>query len=123
MIFIYRDPRIAFLSMRHRGSKLLQTNYAKINNLYDGSSYTDHAMLKSMLSMFANWTAADNVLVIEYSSLASTETKDRLAKHIGRPLSTALKWKEPKVHNGDMHVRRMFEKEKCAINNVLNYSK
>ena len=124
MVFIYRDPRLAFLSMRGRGVKLLHTNYMKINSLTNDTTYTDPRMLESMLAMFKKWTSEKHdVLVIEYSTLALDATKQKLADHIKRPLAADFTWREPKVHHGDLQVRRMFDRYKEEINKVLTHSK
>ena len=87
MIYIYRDPVKAFLSMRRRGHGYYTVNQQKLsNNLISNTS--DENLLSLMISQFYSWTnqKSDNVLILKYDELFSIGIEEKLEAFLNRKL-------------------------------------
>ena len=84
IIYIYRDPRDAFLSMKRRN--LLVVNQQKLqNNLNAKLNY--ETMLQTMIQQFDNWTKVPrpNKLIISYEDLFMPQIKETLCRFLQNP--------------------------------------
>lgn len=79
IIYIYRDPKEAFLSMKKRGIEFWGVNQQKLSNNLD-IKLTDENLLVLMIKQFYNFTEEkkDNILIIKYTDLFQHNILDKL---------------------------------------------
>ena len=85
IIYIYRDPVKAFLSMRRRGGNYYSVNQQKLSNNMN-CKISDEHLLCLMIKQFYEWTHknAANVLIIKYDELFSIDIKEKLEAFLNK---------------------------------------
>jgi hypothetical protein len=80
VIYIYRDPIRAFLSMRRRWNAFYKINQIKLSNGNNDIVFSDENLLYLMIEQFYNWTneKSNNVLIVKYDELFAPEIKNKL---------------------------------------------
>jgi len=82
-IYIYRDPRKAFLSQYRRKPRIWSINQKKMSNDYH-TKLSDENLLKLILFHFRTWTTKKrkNVLIIKYSDFFKDEGREKIKKFL-----------------------------------------
>lgn len=77
IIYIYRNPINAFLSMKRRNKN--EINQKKLSN-YTSTKISDETLLELMIKQFYTWTSkkSKNILIVKYEELFLPEIKDKL---------------------------------------------
>jgi hypothetical protein len=79
IIYIFRDPIKAILSMKRRGKGIWDTNQRKLSNSHI-QNFSDRNLLDLMIQQFNKWTACDynNVLFLRYDDIFTDNIVDLL---------------------------------------------
>ena len=127
IIYIYRNPIHAFLSMKRRNKN--EINQKKLSN-YTSTQISDETLLKLMIKQFYTWTSkkSTNILIIKYEELFLPEIKYKLhvflnnynLKHF------PIEYKPPYindniVNNLQVDQYELFEKYKQDIDYINNF--
>ena len=133
IIYIYRNPIHAFLSMKKRGNGIWDLNQQKLNNDWN-IELSDENLLKSMIKQFHIWTTSnlDNVLIINYDEVFAEGIKEKLEFFLGKynlhnrlncfPIEY-IKTNEYSEDNFTIDEKNLFEKYKKEIDHINNFGK
>jgi hypothetical protein len=79
VIYIFRNPIEAFLSMKQRGRKIWKENQCKLNNSYT-TKCSDRNLLQLMIQQFNKWTSCNynKILFLRYDDLFKDDVVDLL---------------------------------------------
>jgi len=125
-IYVYDNPKKAFLSMKKRGMSFWGTNQKKLSN-NNNVSLSDENLLQLMIQQFKSWThmARKNVLIIKSSDLFKKEIKSKIETFLNRELKDLpLIYKKPSTSSDDKvgdHLKKLFEKYKNDIDYINNF--
>lgn len=135
IIYLYRDPILAFMSMKRRGKPIWDSNQKKMNN-NEYTPLSDENLLKDMIKQFKTWTdyklnnKADNLYIIQYDELFKDEIKDKFEKILDNTNLTGfpISYIKPKnetiseinLNNND---KLLFQKYHSEIEYINNFSK
>jgi hypothetical protein len=130
VIYIYRDPIRAFLSVRRRGEGYYLVNQIKLSNGNYDIVFSDENLLYLMIQQFYNWTneRPNNILIIKYEELFCPEIKNKLENFLKRKLCEfPIKFINPTVD--DLYVNnlstsdiKLFNKYKKDIDYINNFT-
>lgn len=105
IIYLYRDPKLAFLSMKRRMNGFWDVNQRKLSN-NNNIELSDEQLIILMLSQFLKWTnyiqlyKPSNVCLIKYEELFEPDIKTTLQCLVGKELSGfPIPYVEPKSIN------------------------
>jgi len=125
-VYLYRDPREAFLSMKRR-PEIWATNQKKLTNCSE-CILSDELLLKSMLRQFSLWTQyakenTDKILLVRYEELFQPYIREKLSHFLKRdPLSLVgfpMEYKPPKQYLFTELENPLFQKYKAEIEVIL----
>ncbi len=91
IIYLYRDPRLAFLSCKQRMTGFWDVNQQKLSNKLD-VELSDEQLFVRMLTQFVKWTnyirvyKPANVCVVKYEELFQPSIRPKLESFLGKPL-------------------------------------
>lgn len=129
IIYIYRDPIKAFLSMRRRGDNFYLINQRKLSN-NTNIHESDELLLELMIKQFHSWTrhVSDTILIIKYEELFSYEIGEKLESFLHRKLQYfPISFVSPTIN--DEYINNLnetdielFNKYKEHINYINNFS-
>ena len=87
MIYIYRNPIHAFLSMKRRGQGFYDVNQRKLSN-NNNKKLSDETLLKLMILQFYRFInyKRENLLIINYEEIFKDDIKLKLENFIGKKL-------------------------------------
>ena len=129
IIYLYRDPRCAFLSMKHRGKDIYNTNQQKLSN-NKNTKISDENLLKLMIKQFHTWTSKNvrHVLVLQYEELFIPNISNKLKLFLknNNLQHFPIQYKKPTFtgeHLDDLDIKYklLFEKYKTDIDYINNY--
>jgi len=128
IIYIYRDPVKAFLSMRRRGEDYYSVNQQKLSNNMNCKKSDEH-LLSLMIKQFYEWTneKAANVLIIKYDELFCIGIKEKLEVFLNKELlNFPIKHISPivdddVVRNLNTQDKELFKKYKKYIDHINLY--
>lgn len=92
IIYIYRDPRLAFLSMKQRQTGIWDINQQKLSNNLN-VELSDEQLFILMMRQFVKWTnyirvyKPKNIRVVKYKELFQPHIQSRLETFLGKPLN------------------------------------
>ena len=125
-IYVYDNPKKAFLSMKKRGMAFWGTNQKKLCN-DNNVSLSDENLLCSMIKQFKSWThkKRNDVLILKSGDLFKPCIKEKLETFLNKKLKgLPLKYKKPSTSSQDKvgdHLKRLFEKYKKDIDYINNF--
>ena len=130
-IYVYNDPRKAFLSMKRRGKGFWDLNQKKLaNNNYIRLS--DDNLLQQMFIQFYNYTRkplSNRILIIHQDELFQESIVNKLRKFLGNPglKGFPIEYRPPKTPHELLYrvpyYANLFAKYRKHIENVNNYQK
>jgi len=102
IIYLYRDPRLAFLSCKQRMTGFWDVNQNKLSNNLT-VELSDERLLVLMLSQFVKWTnyitlyKPRNIRVVKYEELFQPSIQPKLESFLGKKIAgLPIKYIEPK---------------------------
>ena len=124
-IYIYRDPRKAFLSQYRRKPHIWALNQKKMSNNYN-VKLSNENLLKLILFNFMTWTSVkkDNILLLKYEELFNEIGQNKIKNFLNNnelvnfPVYVK-KNKTETLKNED--IQKLFEKYKKQIDYVNNF--
>ena len=125
-IYIYDEPKKAFLSMKKRGMCFWGTNQKKLSNNND-VSLSDENLLQLMIKQFKSWThlPRKDVLIIKSRDLFKQEIKSKIESFLNKELKgLPLVYKKPSTSSHDVvgeHLKTLFNIYKEDINYINNF--
>jgi hypothetical protein len=126
IIYLYRDPREAFLSMKRR-PEIWVINQKKLTNCSD-CILSDENLLQAMLCQFSLWSQyakenTDKVLLVRYEELFQPDIREKLSFFLNiDPVSLVgfpMKYKPPKQYLFTELENPLFQKYKADIEAIL----
>jgi hypothetical protein len=123
IIYIYDNPKKAFLSMKNRGKGYWDVNQYKLSN-NNKITLSDENLLFLMLRQFHSWTKEkhDNVLIIKSSELFDNSIVDKLETFLNRKIEHfPIQWKKPNISIEELSETKLFLKYKNYIDKVNNF--
>lgn len=130
IIYLYRDPRLAFLSMKQRMTGIWDVNQQKLSNNLD-VELSDERLLVLMLTQFAKWTnyirvyKPRNIRVIKYEELFHPSIRTKLESLLGKSLNGfPIPYIPPKSLSiiPNKEEEKLFIKYKPWIDHINKYS-
>jgi len=124
-IYIYRDPKKAFLSQYRRKPHIWSINQKKMSNNYN-VKLSNENLLRLILFHFKTWTSQkrSNILILKYDELFKEEGIMKIKVFLNNynlkhsPVYVK-KNKTEKLINND--IKKLFEKYKEQIDYINNY--
>jgi hypothetical protein len=129
IIYVYRDPREALLSMKRRGKGYWDVNQRKLSNSTN-INYSDGNLLRLMIQQFNKWTKfKDNrMIILKYEELFNESISDKLKLFLDNDKLTnfPITYKKPHINSSvvdtiDNGFKNLFEKYKKEINYINNF--
>ena len=120
VIYVYRDPREALLSMKRRGKGFWDVNQQKLSNSTN-INYSDGNLLKLMIQQFNKWTNfKDNrMIILKYEELFNESINDKLKLFLDNDKLTnfPITYNKPHINSSvvdtiDNGFKKLFEKYK-----------
>jgi hypothetical protein len=130
IIYVYRDPREALLSMKRRGKGFWDVNQRKLSNSTN-INYSDGNLLRLMIQQFNKWTNfKDNrMIILKYEELFNESISDKLKLFLDNDKLTnfPITYNKPHINSSvvdtiDNGFKKLFEKYKKEINYINNFS-
>ena len=130
-IYVYNDPRKAFLSMKRRGMNFWGLNQQKLANNYR-VPLSDDNLLQQMFIQFYNYTRkplSNRILIIHQDELFQDSIVYKLRNFLGNPalIHFPVEYRKPKTEYDILYrfpyYANLFAKYKRHIDNVNNYQK
>lgn len=130
IIYIYRNPIHALLSMKRRGHGIWDKNQKKMSNNSE-IELSDENLLQLMIRHFNMWTTCDFncILIIKYEELFRDTIIHKLSGFLDNPnlLHFPVDYIEPNItddyisENIDESTKQLFVKYEKEINEINNY--
>ena len=124
-IYIYRDPRKAFLSQYRRKPHIWSLNQKKMSNNYN-VKLSNENLLKLILFNFMTWTSVkkDNILILKYEELFNEIGQNKIKNFLNNDKLKNFpvyvkKNKTETLINDD--IQKLFEKYKKQIDYINNF--
>lgn len=130
VIYLYRDPKEALLSMKRRGKGYWDINQQKLSNSTN-INYSDGNLLRLMIQQFNKWTSfkKNNMLILKYEELFDETINNKLATFLNNDKLSNLNiiYKTPHINSSvvdtiDFNFKQLFEKNKKEIDYINNFS-
>ena len=130
IIYIYRDPILAFLSMKRRGKGWWDTNQKKLSN-NSNVKLSDENLLKLMIKQFKMWTnykinnKTANICIIKYEELFLDTINEKLKFFLNNNNLKyfPITYIKPKTNNNLTNTDKLlFEKYKLDIDYINNFN-
>lgn len=123
-IYIYRDPRKAFLSQYRRKPHIWRINQKKLSN-DQHVKLSDENLLKLILFQFNVWTSVkrNNVLIIKYRELFEEQGQNKIKKFLNNNDLKDFPVYECKNKTDELitpNIKKLFQKYKKQIDMVNN---
>ena len=123
IIYLYTDPRSAFMSMKRRGSGIWDVNQKKLSN-NNNVKLSDDNLLQLMIKQFDSWTGTkrNDVLILHTNELFQPDIVDKLEKFLNKKVKGfPLQFKNPKTdYSKCTYFVDLFERHKDGIERVNN---
>lgn len=127
-IYIYKDIRLALMSMYRRGGRIAHVNQKKLSNNHKFRAYSEENLLKLMISQFKNWMNEKdnkNILFIKSDEIFKEGIKEKIEQFIGKEKIEHLpiKYKKPfsNINNLSEKYKLLFEKYEDDINMINSF--
>ena len=129
IIYLYRDPRCAFLSMKKRGKGYYDINQQKLSN-NKNIQLSDENLLILMIKQFNTWTSKNvkHVLILKYEELFINDISNKLKIFLknNNLKYFPIQYKTPKftgenLDNLNIQYKLLFDKYKNEIDYINNY--
>ena len=130
VIYLYRDPREALLSMKRRGKGIWDLNQKKLSN-NNKTKLSDGNLLKLMLDQFYKWTVfkENKMIILKYEELFETSVVEKLQVFLNNynlvnlPISYVKPHiSEDIVENVDYKLKQLFDKYKNQIKGINEFA-
>ena len=129
VIYLYRDPREALLSMKRRGKGFWDINQTKLSNSTN-INYSDGNLLRLMIQQFNKWTTfKDNrMIIVKYEELFDETIINKLQVFLNNDKLTnfPIIYNNPHINANiidtiDNTFKKLFKKYKKEIDHINNF--
>lgn len=126
VIYVYKNPILAFMSMKRRGERIWATNQKKISN-NQNVKLSDDTLLQLMFRQFYSWTShkQDNILFIRSEEIFSDNIVNKLSRFLKRKVKDfPIPYKEPSssIDNISKEYNHLFKKYKTEIDHINSFN-
>jgi hypothetical protein len=130
VIYVYRDPREALLSMKRRGKGIWDLNQKKLSN-NNKTKLSDGNLLKLMLDQFYKWTTfkENKMLILKYDELFKESVVEKLQMFLNNYnlINLPIPYVKPHItedtiENVDYKLKLLFDKYKNEINGINEFT-
>lgn len=130
VIYLYRDPQEALLSMKRRGKGFWDINQHKLSNSIN-VNYSDGNLFRLMISQFYAWTnfKENKILILKYEELFEDSINNKLSIFLNNDKLTnfPIKYNKPNITHSiidsiDIKLKNLFQKYQTDIDYINNFS-
>ena len=126
VIYVYKNPILAFMSMKRRGERLWAKNQKKLSN-NQNVKLSDDTLLQLMIRQFYSWTShkQDNILFIRSEEIFSDNIVNKLSRFLKRKVKDfPILYKEPSssIDNISKKYNHLFKKYKTEIDHINSFN-
>ena len=125
VIYIYKNPILAFMSMKRRGNRIWGTNQRKLSNNMNVKLSND-TLLQLMFRQFYSWTShkQKNILFIRSEEIFGDNIVNKLSQFLKREMKHfPIPYKEPSssIEHIDKEYNHLFKKYKTEIDYINSF--
>jgi hypothetical protein len=129
IIYIFRNPIEALLSMKRRGKNIWDINQRKLSNSLT-QKYSDRNLLHLMIRQFNNWTSChyNNILFLRYDDIFKPDVVDLLKKFLKNDnlLHFPINFIRPHITNNivktiDKRLHNLFDEYEDDIKKINDF--